>query len=112
RLYSAQRAASPETFVKDLSNFGWWCASQKFEERWSIEMLLAVLQITKKAQGQMRVVKLPAERCPTYPVECVACLRLMVEGDREGWLLLGVENDAQVVLKLALSSNNPEASLS
>ena len=36
----------------------------------------------------------------------------MVEGDREGWLLLGVRNDVHVVLKLALSSNNPEASLS
>jgi hypothetical protein len=112
RLDAAKQAASPEMFVKELANFGWWFAFQKFEERWSMETLLATLQITKKVEGEVDVVKLLAERCPRYPVECVTCLRLMVEGDRERWLLLGVENDAKQILKLALSSNDPEASLS
>lgn len=112
RLEVAKPPASPETFAKELANFGWWFASQKFEERWSLDTLLATLQLTKKTEAEMDVVKLLAERCPRYPVECIGCLRLMVEGDRERWLLLGVEDDAQKVLKLALGSNNPDASLS
>jgi len=111
RLEAAQQAASPETFTKELSNFGYWFTSEKFEERWSIETLLATLQLTTKTQAEMDVVKLLAERCPRYPVECVACLRLMVEGDSERWILVGVEEDAKRVLRLALDSNNAEASL-
>jgi len=32
------------------------------------------------AKGEMDVVKLLALRCPQYPVECVTCLRRMIEG--------------------------------
>ena len=109
RLDAAKQAASPEMFVEELANFGWWFTSKKFEERWSLETLLSVLRLTKKAEGEMDVVKLLLERCPRYPVECVLCLRLMVEGDRERWLLLEVEGDAIELLKQAMASNNPDA---
>ncbi|MDE3195537.1 MAG: hypothetical protein KGN84_04285, partial [Acidobacteriota bacterium] len=112
RLHAAQKAASPDPFAKELSNFGFWFTSKKFEERWSIETLLATLQLTRKTQAEMEVVKLLAERCPQYPVEAVTCLRLMVEGDTDRWLLLGVEEDAKRVLRLAIESNNADASSS
>lgn len=109
RLRAAQQAASLEMFTKELANFGYWFTSQKFEEGWSLEMLLATLQLTKKTHAEMDIVKLLAERCPRYPFECVTCLGLMVEGDQERWLLLGVEADTRHALKLALDSNHPEA---
>lgn len=109
RLRTAQQAASPEMYTKELANFGYWFTSRKFEEGWSMEMLLATLQLTKKTHAEMDVVKLLAERCPRYPFECVACLGLMVEGDQERWLLLGVEANTRRALKLALDSNHPEA---
>ena len=109
RIEVARRAASPADFANELANFGWWFASEKFDERWSLEALLAVLRLTLKAEGEMDVVKLLAARCARYPVECVACLRLMIEGDRERWLLLGVENDAMELLRQALRSDNPDA---
>jgi hypothetical protein len=112
RLEVARQAASPANSVSELANFGWWFASEKFDERWSLETLLAVLRLTRKAEGEMDVVKLLAARCAQYPVECVNCLRLMIEGDRERWLLLGVENDAMELLRKALRSNNPDAALS
>lgn len=112
RLEAARQAATPADFVHELANFGWWFASEKFDERWSLETLLAVLQFTRKAEGEMDVVKLLAARCTRYPVECVTCLRLMIEGDRERWLLLGIENDAMELLRQALRGNNPEAVVS
>jgi hypothetical protein len=111
RLETARQAANPADFVHELANFGWWFASEKFDERWSLETLLAVLQVTRKAEGEMDVVKLLAARCARYPVECVTCLRLMIEGDRDRWLLLGVENDAMALLRQAMGSNNPETAL-
>jgi hypothetical protein len=35
----------------------------------------------------------------------------MIDGDREGWLLLGVEADARSLLRRAMESNNPEGAL-
>jgi len=95
--------------VREPANFGWWFASEKFNERWSLETLLAILKLPCKAEGEMDVVKLLATRCARYPVECVTCLRLMIEGDRAHWLLLGVESDAMELSRQALGSNNPEA---
>ena len=70
RLEIARHAASPADFVNELANFGWWFASEKFHERWSLETLLTVLRVTRKAEGEMDVVKLLAARCARYPVEC------------------------------------------
>jgi hypothetical protein len=36
----------------------------------------------------------------------------MIEGDRERWLLLGVENNAMELLRQAMRSDHPEAVLS
>lgn len=112
RLAAARSAASPDGFSAELSNFGYWFTSQKFEERWSLETLLAVLQLLKKTASEMDVVKRLRELCPQYPTQCVSCLRLMIEGDKEGWVLIGVEGDARGLLKRALESNNPEGSSS
>lgn len=112
RIEVARQAPGPADFVHELANFGWWFASEKFDERWSIETLVSTLHLTRKAEGEMDVVKLLAARCARYPVECVTCLRLMIEGDQERWLLLGVENDAMELLQQALRSNNPKAVLS
>jgi hypothetical protein len=71
-------------------------------------MLVAVLEIAKKAEPDMSVVKRLADLSARYSVECVAALRLMIEGDREGWLLLGVEDDARRVLKGAIDSDNED----
>ena len=112
RLEAARSATSPEAFSAELSNFGYWFTSEKFEERWSLETLLGALQLSKKTASEMDVVKRLTELCLRYPVECVSCLRLMIEGDKEGWILIGVEANARTLLKRALESNNPEGSAS
>jgi len=112
RLEAARNAASPDPFSAELSNFGYWFTSEKFDERWSLETVLTALQLSKKTASETDVIKRLCELCPRYPVECVSCLRLMIEGDKEGWILIGVEGDARRMLKRALDSNNPEGSLS
>jgi hypothetical protein len=109
RLTAAEQSASPADFTRELANFGWWFTSDKFGDAWSIGMLLRVLRLTKKIEGGMDVVKLLAELCPEYPTECVACLGLMVEGDRDNWVLVGVEEDARRTIKIALEGGQPDA---
>lgn len=100
---------NPADFADELASFGWWFASGKFNEDWSIKTLLTVLQLTGKAESEMDVVKLLATRCAKDPMECLTCLRLMIEGDRDGWLILGVENDAMELLRQAIRSDHPDA---
>jgi hypothetical protein len=112
RLDAARSTPSAEMFSSELANFGHWFTSKKFDEHWSIETLLATLQLSLKTASEMDVVKRLAELCTRYPTESVSCLRFMIEGDRDGWILLGVEDNARAVLRQALDSNNAEAALS
>lgn len=108
RLAAAREAVTLEACRKELTNFGFWFTSAKFDERWSVDMLIAALEIARKAEPDMNVVKRLADLCPGYPAECVSALRLMIESDREGWLLLGVEDDARRLLKGALDSKDDQ----
>lgn len=112
RLEAARNAVSPDAFRSELSNFGHWFTSERFDEHWSIETLLASLQLSKRTSPEMDVVKRLSDICQRYPTECVSCLSLIIEGDREGWILVGVEEDARAILRQALDSNHPEGSLS
>jgi hypothetical protein len=95
RLQAAEEAASPADFMKELAGFGWLFTAEKFDEAWSIRTLLKVLQLTKKIDDGMDVIKHLADLSPKYPKECMACLALMVEGDREGWVIVGVEAETR-----------------
>lgn len=109
RIRAADQGTAPATFTKELAGFGWWFTSDKFGEAWSTQMLLKVLRLTKKIDDEMDVVKLLGQLSPQYPLECVSCLALMVEGDRDRWILIGVEVDARRVIKTALDCGQPEA---
>jgi hypothetical protein len=104
RLHVVERSVSSAPFAKELAGFGWWFTADKFGDAWSLGMLLKVLRLTKETEGGMDVVKLLAELAAQYPLECVACLDLMVQGDRDNWVLVGVEVEARKTIKAALDS--------
>lgn len=104
RLHVVEQSGSPAPFAKELVGFGWWFTADKFGDAWSLGMLLKVLRLTKEIEGGMDVVKLLAELAAQYPLECVACLDLMIQGDRDNWVLVGVEVEARKTIKAALDS--------
>jgi hypothetical protein len=112
RLEQATHAAAPSDFSSEMANFGHWFISEKFDDDWSIRQLLAALRVSTKVLPEMDVVKRLSELCLRYPAECVACLGLIIDGDTDGWILLGVENDARALLSQALASNHPDGALS
>jgi hypothetical protein len=104
RLHVVEQCVSLAHFTKELAGFGWWFTADKFGDAWSLRMLLKVLRLTKEIEGGMDVVKLLAELAARYPLECVACLDLMVQGDRDNWVLVGVEVEARRTIKAAFDS--------
>lgn len=109
RFNVAEQSSSIAPFVRELAGFGWWFTSEKFGEEWTLKMLLKVLRLTKKIEGGMDVIKALAETSSRYPLECVACLDLMVQGDRDNWVLVGAEAEARQTIKAALDSGQHDA---
>lgn len=64
--------------------------------------LLAVLRFTGSVEPGHLVVERLAALAPNMPGEAVDCLELMIQGDAEGWGILGWQDDAKAILSTAL----------
>jgi len=102
RLAAAKKAQRPSDFEKEIAAFGWWFVSGKFDAEWVIAQLAEALQIVGKAEPDHMVVEKLAEIVETYPLEAVKSLKVIVEGDREGWGIYGWREYARNILRVAL----------
>lgn len=100
--------SSPVSHVVELSAFGLWFASAKFDDRWSMNQLVEVLKLTKKAEPDHMIIERLTEVCKVMPGQSVECLRLMAEGDKEGWEIYGWRGQARKILAIALQSSDPD----
>ena len=65
RMDEARNSQSPH--LEELSQFGWWFASGKFDDLWAIEQLIAVLRISGKIESQHLVAERLVTICPKLP---------------------------------------------
>jgi hypothetical protein len=107
RLDIARRAGQNQTSQEELKEFGWWFVSKKFSDEWSLDSLFEALKISKKIEPDFWVVERLAELSTARPRMAVQCLALIVEGDEEGWEILGWKVDARKIIGAAL--NSPDA---
>ncbi len=110
RIAAAQQDEDKDGVREELANFGWWFASGRLQDEWALERLSEVLEL---ADGVIEPNRLVAERlallASDQPSTVVACLAKMVDGDREGWRILGWREHARTILSAALSSDQEEA---
>lgn len=109
RLEAARRAVSVDDHKDEIAAFGWWFASEKFDEEWSLRQLREVLLLVKKVDGDDFVVERLAALAPRYPRMAVECLGLMIEGDEEGYGVEMWKNPAQELLRAALRQEDDAA---
>lgn len=100
RFASAKEA--PNNHVKEISTFGWWFVSSKFDPNWSISQLTEALQLIPKTVPDDMVLEQLARVVVAYPVESVKCLRRIAEGDREGWTIDMGRKHVSHILEVAL----------
>jgi hypothetical protein len=93
----------PQADRAELSAFGWWFASGKLGDAWSMAMLEESLRLYSKTEVAHLVVKRLATLAPLFPVESVRCLGLLADGDAEGWEIDMWYADASTVLASALA---------
>lgn len=93
----------------ELIQFGWWFASGKFDDTWSISQIMEVLRLTGKVKPDHLVVKRLASLAVRMPLEVVQCLRKMIEGDREDWKIRAWQSEARTILSTAIQARNVDA---
>lgn len=81
--------ADPKTHSHEMSAFGYFFYSEKFDDRWSITQLENALGISKWAEPAFFVVQRLAVLAPAYPNHAIQCLSYLVEGSakEEGALI-------------------------
>ncbi|MEW6724485.1 MAG: hypothetical protein AB1331_06145 [Bacillota bacterium] len=107
RLAWAKQSQSPTDLVKEMAAFGRWFVSDKFDVGWAIAQLSESLQLVHQTDLDHMVLEHLARTVETHPVESAQCLRIIAEGDREGWNLSAGRDHVRRILEVAL--RNPTA---
>jgi hypothetical protein len=92
-------------FREEMGAFGWWFASKKFPEDWSIQQLMTVLEKFRTIHHDFAVVKRLAELAPKYPYETVRALGIIFEEDKDGWAIHGWDDAPQGIIGEALKGD-------
>jgi len=107
RLACAKQSSPSADFAKEMAAFGWWFVSDKFAVDWAIAQLSESLQLVHQTDPAHRVLEHLAKTVEEHPKESVKCLRMIAEGDREGWKLSARRDHVRRILEVALQ--NPTA---
>jgi hypothetical protein len=108
RIAAAKEDNEGTDFRAEMSSFGWWFASSKFDPKWSLARLSDALLISGKVDVDDHVVEKLAMLIDDFPLEVVQCLELIVKGDKEGWGIYGWNENAKLVLSKALTTEASE----
>ena len=108
RLAQLDRPNRSRVMRDELSAFGWWFASEKFDPEWALERLLRVLEVTGAAEPDHLVAEVLAKRADLPTANVLRAVQLMVENDRDGRSVLGWQEEARTILERAIAGANPE----
>jgi hypothetical protein len=109
RLEVARRKNNLAEHSGELSKFGWWFTSDKFDDSWAVEQLIAVLSLTRRIDADWLVLERLALLAEAMPKEVVRCVSLMIEGDLEAWTIHGWLKDLRAILSKIIRSSDLNA---
>jgi hypothetical protein len=109
RLGEAQNAESIAPYVSELSAFGGWFASGKFDDLWAITQLRDALRLAGSIEPYHLVLERLAELAPSAPEMAVECLSLMIEGDKKRRYVYTWHEHMRAILEAVLESQDQPA---
>ena len=101
RLQTAQEHQNQFDIGKELEEFGWWFVAPDFDDKWSLDQLIAVLKMTGFVQSSHLVVQRLARTVSTEPKLSLEALQLMLRGDKVGWQVNMWKKSIDAVLRAA-----------
>lgn len=109
RLETARTAESAASHIEEVSAFGWWFVSGKFDDRWAMTQLREALELSGWAEPDHLVVERLAELVTEMPYLAVRCLTLMAENDRPRWYFHGWKQAPRTILAAAIDGSDQAA---
>mgnify|MGYP001362519734 CR=1 FL=1 len=92
--------------AQELSSFGWWFASAKFEPSWSLKMLVNVLRLAENVEPAHMVAGRLLEHLDKHGAEVAEALFLMVQTRRDYYTVAGWQEEARRILERLLAYND------
>lgn len=108
RLVNAKLSDNKENIKDELESFGWWFASNKFDESWNIKQLKDSLALYGQIDLDHEVIKILVGLIDKYTKDVLLCLDLMVKGDNEGWNIYRWKEEIKEILMKAINTNEKE----
>lgn len=98
----AEARTEPENHKEEMKAFGWWTASQAFDQKWTVENLESALEFGVGVDVEHLVAEFLAEVAPKWPSKAVRCLRYLIKADKEGWGVYAWRESARSILSTGL----------
>lgn len=109
RLAAIKNATDKSVHQSELAAFGWWFASAKFDDTWSLSHLIEVLGSSQGIEVDHLVVERLAQLSKVMPEECVESIRLLSESTIEIAEIYGWQEHGRTVLSESMSSESENA---
>jgi len=109
RLEEVRGGDNLATLGEELSAFGWWFVSGRFDDVWAMNELIGALRIARKIEPDHLVLQRLASMARVFPRTSIEALRLLLEGDREGWKILAWRDEVRAVVTAALNGDDASA---
>jgi hypothetical protein len=106
RLLVAQSDSAEESYAEELSAFGSWFTSGRFDEDWAIGQLDDVLKNTGKINRDRDVARCLAKVADRNLAKALSCLDAMIRGDKDGMGIMGWYDEARKLLERCLNADD------
>ncbi|MFZ3019953.1 MAG: hypothetical protein WA051_00280 [Minisyncoccia bacterium] len=109
RLAVATADSDKKNYQKEMSGFGWWFASGKFEEDWVFEEYLKALDFGSKVRTHHSVADVLVETASRRPLQAVQILNKIINLDQPSWMIMGDRSGVFGILRAVLQSSDLKA---
>ena len=94
--------------LKQITAFGWWFVSGKFDDRWALEQLRKALEVARWVEPDYSVIDRLTKLATTAPKFVIECLAILIREDRRGWVVVANKDAIRQILSSLLSIDDPE----
>ena len=109
RLAVIKVSKTPHVDVQEFKDFSWWVYSEKFDDKWSLDMLIEALKLGCDIEGDHLIVERYQSLAPKFSLEVITSIELMVENDKKGWGVPTWGDELSNVIRFVLDSKNDSA---
>ncbi|MEX2553452.1 MAG: thioredoxin domain-containing protein [Actinomycetota bacterium] len=109
RVQSVEKAEDPAAHFEELASFGWWFASGKLEDSWSLRQLSKILELGVKLEAATEVIARLKDLAEKHPERAVQCLSLILRSEQDSVSLVAWTEDSRSIINKAMQSGDSTA---